>query len=78
MPGPMDSGAIKVHHLHELDVVRGRTTPEALPDFLRFIGNRPLVGCWIGFYARMLNKYLLGKHSPSGPADQYLAAFPVG
>jgi DNA polymerase-3 subunit epsilon len=43
----MDSGAIKVHHLREQDVTRGCTIPEALPDFLRFIGNRPLVGCWI-------------------------------
>jgi DNA polymerase-3 subunit epsilon len=27
-----------------------------LPQLLRFIGNRPLVGYWIDFDARMLNK----------------------
>jgi DNA polymerase III subunit epsilon len=60
-PGaPMESGAIKVHHLREQDVARGRTVSEALPDFLQFIGSRPLVGYWIAFDVRMLNKYLFG------------------
>ena len=30
-----------------------------LPDLLHFIGSRPLVGYWIDFDVRMLNKYLL-------------------
>jgi DNA polymerase III subunit epsilon len=60
-PGaPMESGAIKVHHLREQDVAGGRTMLEVLPDFLEFIGSRPLVGYWIGFDVRMLNKYLFG------------------
>jgi DNA polymerase-3 subunit epsilon len=72
-PGaPMDSGAIKVHHLREQDVARGRTIQEMLPDFLRFIGSRPLVGYWIGFDVRMLNKYLFGMlniHLPNRQID---------
>jgi DNA polymerase-3 subunit epsilon len=72
-PGaPMDSGAIKVHHLREQDVARGRTIPDVLPDFLRFIGSRPLVGYWIGFDVRMLNKYLFGMlniHLPNRQID---------
>jgi DNA polymerase III subunit epsilon len=60
-PGaPMESGAIKVHHLREKDVARGQTMFEVLPDLLQFVGSRPLVGYWIGFDVRMLNKYLFG------------------
>jgi DNA polymerase-3 subunit epsilon len=58
-PGaPMEASAIKIHQLREQDVARGRTIREVLPDFLRFIGSRPLVGYWIAFDVRMLNKYL--------------------
>ena len=32
---------------------------EVLPDLLHFIGSRPLVGYWIDFDVRMLDKYLL-------------------
>jgi DNA polymerase-3 subunit epsilon len=68
----MESGAIKVHHLREQDVARGRTIPEVLPDFLEFIGSRPLVGYWIAFDVRMLNKYLFGMlniHLPNRQID---------
>jgi DNA polymerase III subunit epsilon len=72
-PGaPMEAGAIKVHHLRELDVARGRTMSEVLPDFLEFIGSRPLVGYWIAFDVRMLNKYLFGMlniHLPNRQID---------
>jgi DNA polymerase-3 subunit epsilon len=72
-PGaPMESGAIKVHHLREQDVARGLTMLEVLPDFLEFIGSRPLVGYWIGFDVRMLNKYLFGMlniHLPNRQID---------
>jgi DNA polymerase-3 subunit epsilon len=72
-PGaPMEAGAIKVHQLREQDVARGRTMPEVLPDFLEFIGSRPLVGYWIAFDVRMLNKYLFGMlniHLPNRQID---------
>ena len=59
-PGaPMEPGAIKVHQLREQDVAHGQTIRKMLPEFLRFIGSRPLVGYWIAFDVRMLNKYLL-------------------
>jgi DNA polymerase-3 subunit epsilon len=32
---------------------------DVLPQLLHFIGSRPLVGYWIQFDVRMLNKYLL-------------------
>jgi DNA polymerase-3 subunit epsilon len=51
--------SIKVHQLREIDVAGARPMSEVLPDLLRFIGSRPLVGYWIDFDVRMLDKYLL-------------------
>jgi DNA polymerase III subunit epsilon len=56
----MEVSAIKVHQLREQDVARGRIIRETLPELLRFIGGRPLVGYWIAFDVRMLDKYLMG------------------
>jgi DNA polymerase III subunit epsilon len=72
-PGaPMEVSAIKVHQLREQDVARGRTIREVMPSFLQFIGSRPLVGYWIAFDVRMLNKYLfslLNIHLPNRLVD---------
>lgn len=72
-PGaPMEAGAIKVHQLREQDLAQAKTIREVLPDFLRFIGSRPLVGYWIAFDVRMLNKYLfslLNVHLPNRQID---------
>ena len=68
----MEVSAIKVHQLREQDVARGRTIREILPEFLHFIGSRPLVGYWIAFDVRMLNKYLfstLNIHLPNRLID---------
>lgn len=56
----MEVSAIKVHQLREADVKEGRTIREVMPEFLRFIGSRPLVGYWVSFDVRMINKYLFG------------------
>lgn len=68
----MDVSAIKVHQLRETDVAKGRTMREVLPELLHFIGSRPLVGYWISFDVRMLNKYLyslLNIHLPNRQID---------
>lgn len=68
----MDVSAIKVHQLRETDVAKGRTMREVLPELLQFIGSRPLVGYWISFDVRMLNKYLysfLNIHLPNRQID---------
>lgn len=68
----MEVSAIKVHQLREADVAKGRTMREVLPELLRFIGGRPLVGYWISFDVRMLNKYLysmLNIHLPNRQID---------
>jgi len=69
---PMDASAIKVHQLREQDLAHAKPMRKVLPDFLRFIGSRPLVGYWIAFDVRMLNKYLfnmLNIHLPNMRID---------
>ena len=53
------SDSIKVHQLREQDVESGAMMFRILPDLLRFIGGRPLVGYYIDFDIRMLDKYVL-------------------
>jgi DNA polymerase-3 subunit epsilon len=50
--------AIKVHGLREQDVIGGRNIEEVLPDLLRFVGSRPLVGFYLEFDVAMLNKHV--------------------
>jgi DNA polymerase-3 subunit epsilon len=53
------SDSIKVHQLREQDVESGALMFKVLPDLLRFIGGRPIVGYYIDFDMRMLDKYIL-------------------
>jgi DNA polymerase-3 subunit epsilon len=54
----MKPDAIKVHRLREADVAEGRAIRDALPDLLKFIGPRPLVGYYLEFDVAMLNKHV--------------------
>ena len=54
----MKAEAIKVHRLREGDVAGGRTMDEVLPELLRFIGSRPLVGYYLEFDLAMINKHV--------------------
>ena len=69
----LDPEAIKVHRLREADVEGGQLIFRLLPDFLHFIGGRPLVGYYIDFDIAMLDKYiiqLIGVQLPN-PASRY-------
>lgn len=55
----LDPEAIKVHRLREADVEGGQLIFRLLPDFLHFIGGRPLVGYYIDFDIAMLDKYII-------------------
>ena len=64
----MKAEAIKVHRLREGDVASGRRMEEVLPELLRFIGSRPLVGYYLEFDIAMINKpmrRLLGIELPN-------------
>ncbi len=56
----MKGDAIKVHGLREADVSSGAMISKVMPDFLRFIGGRPLVGYYLDFDVAMLDKTVLG------------------
>jgi DNA polymerase III subunit epsilon len=51
--------SIKVHQLRQKDLENGRRMADVLPELLRFIGARPLVGYWIAFDKRMLDKHVM-------------------
>jgi DNA polymerase-3 subunit epsilon len=55
----MGVDAIKVHRLREMDVAAGERIQRIIPQFLHFVGGRPLVGYYIDFDVRMIDKYLL-------------------
>jgi DNA polymerase-3 subunit epsilon len=64
----MNPEAIKVHRLREADLAAGRSIEDVLPDLLRFIGGRPLVGYYVDFDVAMLNRHvrrLLGVRLPN-------------
>lgn len=54
----MREDAIRVHQLRALDVANARPMREVLPEFLDFLGGRPLVGYWIDYDAAMLDRYV--------------------
>ena len=64
------STSIKIHQLRAVDVEKGRPMRKILPDLLRFIGGRPLVGYYIDFDVRMLDKYVLGMIQAKLPNKQ--------
>ncbi|MBR1163946.1 3'-5' exonuclease [Bradyrhizobium sp. BRP56] len=51
--------AIKIHRLRQVDVEHESPIRKLLPDFLHFVGGRPLVGYYVDFDIAMLDKYVL-------------------
>ena len=72
----MNVEAIKVHRLREGDVAGGRTMEEVLPELLRFIGSRPLVGYYLEFDLAMINKHArrAARNRAAQPPDRGLRA----
>ena len=66
--GAMRPDSIKVHRLRQQDVAQAQPMSEVL--LLYFIGSRPLVGYWIQFDVRMLDKYLLAMIDMRLPSRQ--------
>jgi DNA polymerase III subunit epsilon len=64
----MSPETIKIHRLRQADVATGRPDEEAIPELLRFIGGRPLVGYYLEFDVAMIDKHvrrLLGFELPN-------------
>ncbi len=50
--------SIKIHYIRNIDLENGFEPNEALEKFLYFIENRTLVGYYLEFDVKMINKYL--------------------
>lgn len=50
--------SIKIHQIRNIDLQNGLEAKEAILQFLQFIGSRPLVGYYIEFDTKMVNKYV--------------------
>ena len=50
--------SIKIHQICNIDLENGCEPKEAMEQFLHFIGSRPLVGYYIDFDVKMVNKYI--------------------
>ncbi len=53
------AASIKVHKLRAQDVAAGLEMHRLIPELLRFIGGRPIVGYYVAFDVAMLDKYVL-------------------
>jgi DNA polymerase-3 subunit epsilon len=53
------AASIKIHQLRAQEVAEGRPMHEVIPELLRFIGGRPIVGYYIDFDVAMLDKYVI-------------------
>jgi DNA polymerase-3 subunit epsilon len=54
--------SIKVHGLRNRDLADGRPMRAVLPELLAFIAGRPLLGYYIDFDARMLDRAIAGQY----------------
>ncbi|MBP1682054.1 MAG: polymerase epsilon subunit [Proteobacteria bacterium] len=50
--------SIKIHQIRNIDLANGCEAREAITQFLHFIGSRPLVGYYLEFDMKMINKYV--------------------
>lgn len=51
-------GSILIHQLRNQDVADGLSMDEALPELLRFIGSRPILGYYLEFDLAVLNRQI--------------------
>ena len=62
--------SIKIHQIRNIDLQNGLEAKEAILQFLQFIGSRPLVGYYIEFDTKMVNKYVKALLGISLPNEQ--------
>lgn len=68
----MAAEAIKVHHLRMADVENAGRLVDIWPEFLAFVGARPLVGYYLEFDVAMINRSLkpfLGAELPNAQVE---------
>lgn len=63
--------AIKVHHIREIDLEEAEDIDDVIEEFIKFVGNRNLVGYYLEFDIAMINKYLKPKLGITLPNKRY-------
>jgi DNA polymerase-3 subunit epsilon len=64
----IDSKSIEIHGIRPCDLKNAKEPEEAIKEFLHYIGSRTLVGYYLEFDVKMINKYikpLLGINLPN-------------
>ena len=54
----INARSIEIHRIRNCDLEGAKEMPEAIKEFLHFIGPRPLVGYYLEFDISMINKYI--------------------
>ncbi len=54
----IDSESIKIHHIRHCDLENAIEPRIAIEQFINFIGSTPLIGYYLEFDVKMINKYL--------------------
>ncbi|WP_338024102.1 3'-5' exonuclease [Amphritea atlantica] len=57
-PKSLTGDSIKIHKIRAADLADGVYMDEALERLLEFVGNRPILGYYVNYDVRMLEKYL--------------------
>ncbi|GGO84971.1 3'-5' exonuclease [Marinobacterium nitratireducens] len=57
-PASLTGDSIKIHKIRAADLADGIEMDDALDQLLAFIGNRPILGYYVNFDVRMLDKYM--------------------
>lgn len=57
-PKHLPADSVKVHRIRAMDLSEGVSIEEALDQVLAFVGNRPILGYYVNYDIRMLDKFL--------------------
>ena len=57
-PKSLNGDSIKIHKIRESDLVEGIDLEDALEQVIEFVGNRPILGYYVNYDIRMLDKYI--------------------
>jgi DNA polymerase-3 subunit epsilon len=60
-PKTLTGDSIKIHKIRAADLVDGIELDDALEQVLAFVGNRPILGYYVSYDIRMLDKFIRPK-----------------
>lgn len=66
-PESLTGDSIKIHKIRASDLSEGIELDEALDKVLEFVGNRPILGYYVNYDIRMLDKFIRPKFGFSLP-----------